>query len=60
MDFRSMVRKALAEKKMTRYRLAKLLGYKRPDPIYDWLAGNRGLPSEKVEKIFEVLGIRPG
>ena len=57
MDFRATVRAELTRQKMSVYRLAKLVGYKRPDPIYKWLAGKCGIQLARLEKILQVLGL---
>ena len=56
MEIRDHITKALAEQKMTRYRLAKLAGI-QTQQVYAYLATGRELSVKNVEKLRKVLGL---
>lgn len=57
MDIRKIVKNELDRRKMSVYRLAKEVGYARPDPIYRWLSGQRGLRLDRLEAILRILNL---
>lgn len=55
-NFRKAIKEAMAAKGINQKALAEAVGSYQPH-ISAYLNGQRGLPSEKIEKIFDVLGL---
>lgn len=55
-NFRKAIREAMAAKDINQKQLAEAVGSYQPH-ISAYLNGERGFPSEKIEKIFDVLGL---
>lgn len=56
-NFRKAIKEAMAAKGINQRQLAEAVGSYQSH-ISAYLNGERGLPSEKIEKAFDVLGLK--
>lgn len=54
----AVLRKVIKDRGLTGYRIALMADLKRPDTLYRWLAGERGMHLSVFDQVCEALGLK--